>query len=87
MDGTNWHEFLRSFGNVQTLVVDESLVKELSQSLRPDDEELPVGLLPELKKLKNSAIGNADDIFAPFVNARQNAGRRGHDRYLCLILR
>jgi hypothetical protein len=75
VDRTNWHEFLMSFGNVQTLVVDASLVKELSQSLRPDDGELPVDLLPELKEFKCSATSNADGVFTSFVNARQNAGR------------
>ena len=75
VDRTNWHNFLRTFGNVKTLVVDDSLVKELSQSLRPDDGELPVDLLPELKELKCSAIDNAAGIFASFVNARQGAGR------------
>jgi hypothetical protein len=75
VDRTNWHFFLRSFREVQTLEVDDSLVKELSQSLRPGDGELPVDLLPELKELKCSAISNADGPFTLFLNSRQNAGR------------
>jgi hypothetical protein len=86
VDRTNWHLFLRSFGNVQTLVVDDSLVKELSQSLRPDDGELPVDLLPELKELQCSAISNADGAFTSFMNTRQNAGRPVSLTVICASL-
>jgi hypothetical protein len=75
VDRTNWYEFLRSFGNVQTLVVDDSFVKEVSQSLRPDDGEHPADLLPELTELKYSVASNADGVFTSFMNARQDAGR------------
>jgi len=71
VDHTNWHGFLRSFGNVKILVVDDSLVRVLSQSLRSDDGELHVDLLPALMELKC----NADDVFTSFVDARQNVGR------------
>jgi hypothetical protein len=71
---TEWHELLRSFNNVKTLRVDDGLVKELSRSLRLDDGELPLELLPELQELNYSGSGDTGDAFTSFINARQNAG-------------
>jgi hypothetical protein len=80
VDRTEWHKFLKSFSNVKTLRVDDGLVKELSHSLRLDDGERPLDLLPELQELQEltySASGdrNAGHPFIPFVNARKGAGR------------
>ena len=72
VDRTEWHEFLRSFGNVKTLRVDDGLVKELSHTLRLDDGELPLELLPELQELTYSGGGDTGETF---TNARQIAGR------------
>ena len=74
VDHTEWHKLLRSFSNVKTLHVDDGLVKELSRSLRLDDGELPLELLPELQELTYSGSGDGED-FASFIEARQNAGR------------
>jgi hypothetical protein len=41
-----WRKLLRSFSNVKILRIDRRLVGELSRSLRPDDGELPLELLP-----------------------------------------
>jgi hypothetical protein len=73
IDPTEWHKLLRSFGNVKTLHVD-GLVKELSRSLRLDDGELPLELLPELQELTYSGSGNADG-FTSFIVSRHNAGQ------------
>ena len=72
---TEWRKLLRSFTNVKTLRIDDRLVGELSGCLRLDDGEHPGGLLPELRDLIYSGSSNADDALAPFIDARQNAGR------------
>ena len=75
-DHAQWRKLLESFNDVKTLLVDAGLVRDLSRSLQSDDEEpLPVELLPELKEVSYSAIDDADDTFAPFVDARRKAGR------------
>lgn len=75
-DPAQWRKLLESFSDVKTLLVDAGLVGDLSHSLQLDDgEPLPVEFLPELKEVSYSAIDNADDIFTPFIDARQKAGR------------
>jgi len=71
---SQWHELLRSLGNLKTLRVFGSLVGELSRCLRSDDTERPMELLPELKVLEYTATADADDAFASFIDARKNAG-------------
>ena len=74
-DRTQWRELLRSFGNVKTLrVPNNGPVKQVAYSLRPDDEESPMGLLPKLKKLEYFASGDAGDLFTSFIDARERAG-------------
>ena len=75
VDRTEWHKLLRSFSNVKTLQIDDGLVGELSRSLRLEDGEHPLELLPELQELTYSGSGNTNDAFTSLVNARQNAGR------------
>ncbi|KAH9981785.1 hypothetical protein BJV74DRAFT_989280 [Russula compacta] len=75
VDRTQWHEFLRSFPHVKTLLIKGGLVGDFSRCLRLDDGELPPELLPKLKELEYSAGGEAVDAFAAFVDARQIAGR------------
>ena len=71
IDPTEWRELLRSFSNVKALDVDDGLVEELSRSLL-DDGKLPLEILPELQELTYSGRGN---VFKPFIDARQDAGR------------
>ena len=59
---------------MKTLRVDDGLVKELSCSLRPDDGEYPLDLLPELQDLTYSGSSDTGNAFTPFIDARQNAG-------------
>ena len=76
-DRTHWRELLRSFGNVKTLhVVDDDLVMPVSDCLRPDDEESPMELLPELKELKHEYFTNSDagEEFTSFIDAREKTG-------------
>jgi hypothetical protein len=75
VDRAEWHKLLRSFNKVKTLHVDDGLVKELARSLRPDDEELPPELLPELQELRYSGSYGTGDAFTPFIDARRSANR------------
>jgi hypothetical protein len=75
VDRTEWRKLLRSFSNVKTLRIDDGLVSEISRCLRLDDGEHPLDLLPELQELTYSGSDNANDVFTPFIDARQNAGR------------
>jgi hypothetical protein len=75
-DHAQWRKLLESFNDVKTLLVDAELAVDLSHSLQLDDgEPLPVELLPDLKEVSYSAIDDADNIFTPFIDARQKAGR------------
>jgi len=74
-DRTQWRDLLRSFSNVKTLQVDLELVDQLSRSLRLEDGESTMELLPELKELSYSYRGESDDAFTAFIDARRVAGR------------
>ena len=71
---TQWRILLGSFSNVETLPIDDGLIKDLSLSLRWDGGEPPLDLLPLLKKLVYSASGDVDDALISFIYARQIAG-------------
>ena len=75
VDRTEWRKLLRSFSNVKTLRIEDRLVGELSRCLRLEDGEHPLELLPELQRLSYSGSDNANNAFASFIGARQNAGR------------
>ena len=75
VDRSQWRKLFRSFSKVKTLRVDDGLVNEVSHSLRSDDGEVSLELLPELQSLTYSGIGDTGDAFTPFIDARQNAGR------------
>jgi hypothetical protein len=74
VDRSEWQKLFRSFSNVKTLRVGDGLVKELSRSLRLEDGEDPLELLPELQSLVYSGIGDPGDAFTSFIVTRQNAG-------------
>ena len=76
-DRTWWRELLGSFGNVTTLRVEYDLIVQLSRALQPGEGESPTELLPELQEISYTTITNAFslDAFAPFIDARQKAGR------------
>jgi hypothetical protein len=73
IDPTQWRGILRSFDNLKTLHVQNSLAGRLSRSLQVDDGESPVELLPNLKELGYSG-DDARDAFIPFIDERQVAG-------------
>lgn len=76
VDPMQWRELLRPFRNVKTLSVADTLVGELSGSLRLGDGESSLEwLLPELRELRYAGGDRADEAFAPFIHARQTAGR------------
>jgi hypothetical protein len=74
VDHSEWRKCFRSFSNVKTVRIDHWLVGELSRGLRPDDEELPLELLPELQELTYTGSGDISDAFTSFIDARENAG-------------
>jgi hypothetical protein len=74
-DSTMWRKLLGSFRNVKTLRIAKGLVEEFSRSLKLDDGELPLELLPELQELTYFGSGDTGDTFTSFIDARQNAGR------------
>jgi hypothetical protein len=74
VDRTQWCELLRPFSGVKTLHVDEELVGDLSRSLRSEDGEMPLDLLPNLLELESFGGRHAEDAFALFIDERQTAG-------------
>jgi hypothetical protein len=74
VDRAQWRKLLRPFSNVKTLRVPKALVGELSRSLRSEDGEMPLELLPNLLELQSSGGSSTGDAFAPFTNERQIAG-------------
>ena len=75
VDRTEWRRLFRPFNNVKTLRIDDGLVDDLSRCLQLEDGDLPLEVLPELQELTYYGGGNIGDTFAPFVDARRNAGR------------
>jgi hypothetical protein len=73
IDRIQWREILRSFSGVRTLHVKEELVRVISQSLRSEDGESPLELLPNLERLTYSG-SEITDMFAPFTKQRRAAG-------------
>ena len=66
---TEWDKLLKPFSNVRYLRVKHGLVKEFSHYLQLYNGELPLELLPELRRLTYPGDG-----FTSFIDARQNAG-------------
>ncbi|KAH9981808.1 hypothetical protein BJV74DRAFT_887314 [Russula compacta] len=71
-DRTEWRELFRSFSNVKRLRVDDGLITQLSDSLRLEDGESPMDVLPELKGLSYPASGG--NAFTSFIADRKKAG-------------
>ncbi len=74
VDRSEWRKLLRSFRNVKTLSFNSGLVRDISRSLRLEDGETPLELLPELQELAYS-WDKPDGGLKSFVDARQYAGR------------
>jgi hypothetical protein len=76
-DPTQWRELIGLFSNVKTLRVGrgDNFVWQLSRSLKGDEGESPLQLLPELRELEYPATQGPGNAFSAFINARQNAGR------------
>lgn len=75
-DRTEWRRLLRPFCNAKTFHIDEELVEGLSHILRVGDGEDSLEVLPELRELTYSGSSDSEtgEAFAPFIDARQNAG-------------
>jgi hypothetical protein len=74
IDRTQWRELLRSFSNVKVLHLENEIVEALSHSLRSDDGEMTLELLPNLEELSYSGGHDVSGAFTSFINERQAAG-------------
>ena len=70
IDGTTWHELLRSFIGAKKLYIDSGLLTELSRALQVDEVGSEPGFLPNLEHIV--AAGN---LFASFIDTRRVMGR------------
>ena len=70
IDGTTWHELLRSFIGVKELHIYDALLEELSRELQVDEIGLDPEFLPNLQ-----SIHAVDNLFTPFIETRQVVGR------------
>jgi hypothetical protein len=75
-EGTQWRNLLRSFNNLKTVHVPDSLFGELSRCLKSSERESSVELFPEVDEESISASGNAGDTFVSFIDAHQNVSHR-----------
>ena len=70
VDGSTWHELLRSFIGVKELYIDKPLLEELSCALQVDEVGSDPGFLHNLQ-----SIGAASNLFTSFIDTRQVVGR------------
>ena len=79
IDGTTWHELLRSFIGTKELRICNALSEELSCALQMDEIESDPGFLPDLQELvcvrRFTFMIHA---FNSFIRARRIAGRPVH---------
>jgi hypothetical protein len=76
IEGTTWHELLRSFVGVKELHICGALLPELSRALQVDGVGTDPGLLPRLQELVSVFKGeHADNLFDSFLHARGAGGR------------
>lgn len=76
IDGTTWHDLLRSFIRVKMLRIVDSLSGELSRALRMDEIGSDPGLLPDLRELESEFnVVFVTGLFGSFIDARRVAGR------------
>ncbi|KAH9017698.1 hypothetical protein EDB84DRAFT_1566716 [Lactarius hengduanensis] len=74
VDGTTWHELLRSFIWVKELHICGALAVELSRALQVDVVEL--WLLPSLQELAcGHEVWHPRNLFSSFLDARRATGR------------
>ena len=74
-DRTQWRELFRTFGNVKALYTHDRLIEQVYRSLQPGEGESLMDLLPELKEVLYSVSETSENAIAPFIEARQKAGR------------
>jgi hypothetical protein len=76
---TQWRGLLRIFSNVTKLRVSTTHFRGqgLSHSLRTEDGDLPLELLPNLEEVTYSGSDD-ENAFTPFINEREALGRPVH---------
>jgi hypothetical protein len=73
VDRTQWRGLLRPFTNVKVLHLGNELAEGLSDSLRSEDGEVTLEVLPNLEKLTYTGV-DVGAAFTSFINERQAAG-------------
>src|SRR6266404_2778102 len=73
VDGTTWHDLLRSFIGLNKLRIYGSLSQELSRALQVDEIGLNPSFLPDLQEIQFDA-GSDENMFDSFLRARQVSG-------------
>jgi hypothetical protein len=73
VDYAQWRDLLRPFIGVKTLRVHNELVGGVAHSLRSEDGETPLELLPNLEELTHTR-GDIGDSFTAFISERKEAG-------------
>ncbi|KAF8257907.1 hypothetical protein EI94DRAFT_1816588 [Lactarius quietus] len=75
IDPEQWHGLFRTFTSVKSLQLTGALAGDLFRSLRLDEVEPPLELLPGLEEIVFRGRGHADDAFTSFISARRSADR------------
>jgi hypothetical protein len=76
VDGTTWHDLLRSFIGLKELHISNSLSEELSRALQVDEIGSDPAFLPALQELVSEFDElNGASLFGSFIHARQVADR------------
>jgi hypothetical protein len=78
VDRTQWRKLFTPFSNVKKLCVPDSLSEGLSHSLRSEDGEMPLELLPKLMDLLHLDGNGVHNVFTPFIDERHAAGHPVH---------
>ena len=78
INGTTWHELLRSFVGVTELRICGAFSQELARALQVNEVGADPGLLPGLQEIVIQFFGA---LFGPFIRARRVAGRPVRLRY------
>jgi hypothetical protein len=93
IDGTTWHELLRTFTRVDELHLCAALSEELSCALQVNDVGSDPGLLPSLRELVSECErSHAHRLFKPFIDicrrSIQETSPEGQNPWVmvCMIL-
>ena len=70
-----WHDLLRPFCNVETLLVGAHLTRDMTRALWPDNSGQSMAILPQLCELARPDYAHFGDAFDQLIAARRDAGQ------------